>query len=67
MRDNRQAPRAQPIEIELDGHTAERLHRLAACCDDDPRRIAASLLHDILRDDEETNCLGAPVDYRDLN
>lgn len=66
MRDNRFFP-PRAIEIELDEWTAERLQRLAACCEDDPRRVAASLLHDILRDDEETNCLGAPVDPRHIN
>lgn len=68
MRNDRYAPRGNTIEIELDSLTAERLERLArACGEADPMTIAASLLHDILRDDEETNCLGRPADPRLLN
>ncbi len=43
------------ITIPLSGETAERLQNLADFCHADPRSVAASLLHDILKDDEEYN------------
>ena len=42
---------SRAIEIELDAATQERLDDLARVCGADARQIAASLLHDILRDD----------------
>jgi hypothetical protein len=43
------------IAVPLSGETAERLRNLADFCHADPRTVAASLLHDILKDDEEYN------------
>lgn len=43
------------ISIPLDGETAERLQNLSDVCHAAPTNVAASLLHDILKDDEEAN------------
>lgn len=43
------------ISIPLDGETAARLQSLSDVCHATPTRIAASLLYDILKDDEEAN------------
>lgn len=43
------------ISIPLDGETAARLQNLSDVCHAAPTNIAASLLHDILKDDEEAN------------
>jgi bacterioferritin (cytochrome b1) len=43
------------ITIPLDGESAERLKNLADACHAAPDRVAASLLHDVLKDDEEAN------------
>jgi hypothetical protein len=43
------------IKIPLDGETAERLRNFSDLCHAAPERIAASLLHDVLKDDEEAN------------
>jgi len=46
--------------LELDDKTVARLLRLARACGDDPARIASSLLHDILADDEAVNAIDPP-------
>lgn len=43
------------IKISLDGETARRLANLSNICHADPNKVAASLLHDVLADDEEAN------------
>jgi bacterioferritin (cytochrome b1) len=43
------------LNIPLDGESAERLKNLADICHAAPDRVAASLLHDLLKDDEEAN------------
>jgi predicted transcriptional regulator len=43
------------ISIPLDPQTAARLRNLSDACHAAPTNIAASLLHDILKDDEEAN------------
>lgn len=43
------------ISIPLDGETAARLQNLSDVCHAPPTNVAASLLHDILKDDEEAN------------
>lgn len=43
------------IKIPLDGDTVRRLANLSDICHADPVRVAASLLHDVLADDEEAN------------
>ena len=45
------------ISIPLDGETAARLQSLSDVCHAAPTNVAASLLHDILKDDEETHLL----------
>lgn len=49
------------LQVTIDHATWGRLFRLAEFCKGDPVQIAASLLHDILKDDEETNCVKAEV------
>jgi predicted transcriptional regulator len=44
-----------PFSIALDGETIDRLMRLSDACHADPRKVAASLLHDLLKDDEFEN------------
>jgi hypothetical protein len=43
------------ISIPLDAQTADRLTHLSDECHADPVSVAASLLHDVLADDEEAN------------
>jgi len=43
------------ISIPLDATTAARLQNLSDVCHAAPTNVAASLLHDILADDEEAN------------
>ena len=43
------------ISIPLDAATAARLQSLSDVCHAAPTNVAASLLHDILKDDEEAN------------
>jgi hypothetical protein len=43
------------FSIPLDGATIDRLMILADVCHAEPVKIAASLLHDILREDAEAN------------
>ncbi len=43
------------ISIPLDGETAARLQNLSDECRAAPTTVAASLLHDMLKDDEEAN------------
>jgi hypothetical protein len=40
------------ISVPLDGETAARLLNLSDVCHAEPVSVAASLLHDILKDDE---------------
>lgn len=49
------------LQVTIDDVTWGRLLRLSEVCRGDPLQIAASLLHDILEDDEETNCIKADV------
>jgi bacterioferritin (cytochrome b1) len=57
------APKNPPetvwISIPLDLETAKRLRGLSRFCDADEKEVAASLLHDVLRDDEEVNIKAA--------
>jgi hypothetical protein len=46
------APPVRGLSIPLDAKTAERLSNLSDVCHNDPVRVAASLLRDILADDE---------------
>lgn len=48
------------ISIPLDGETAERLVNLSDACHADPDNIAAALLRDILKDDEDAHHLLTP-------
>ena len=43
------------IQIELDDETEASLFRLARVCGDAPDKVAASLLRDILADDQTFN------------
>ena len=43
------------IEVEIDDETEAHLLRLSRVCGDSPGKIAASLLHDILADDQTFN------------
>jgi hypothetical protein len=43
------------IKIPLDGETARRLLNLSDLCHAEAEKVAASLLHDILEDDEQAN------------
>lgn len=43
------------ISIPLDSETAARLMNLSDECHAEPVSVAASLLHDLLKDDEESN------------
>lgn len=43
------------IKVPVDGETARRLAALSDVCHADPIKVAASLLHDVLADDEEAN------------
>lgn len=45
------------ISIPLDGETAARLQNLSDVCHAPPTNVAASLLHDILKEDEATHLL----------
>ena len=40
------------ISVPLSGDTVRRLKKLADMCHADPKAVAASLLHDVLADDE---------------
>lgn len=51
------------ISIPVDAETLRRLTSLADICHADPKAVAASLLYDILKDDEESHSLELmPVD-----
>lgn len=43
------------MSIPLSGRTAERLRNLSNDCHAAPHKVAASLLHDVLADDEEAH------------
>lgn len=43
------------ISVPLDRKTAARLQNLSDVCHATPTNVAASLLHDVLADDEESN------------
>ena len=47
------------FSIPLNGETIERLMMLSDICHADPVKVAASLLHDVLKDDEEANAEAA--------
>jgi hypothetical protein len=49
------------FSIPLDGATIDRLMNLADVCHAEPVKIAASLLHDILREDADAHELQAPA------
>lgn len=57
VRSMRKAPEANTVwvSIPLDAETAERLRNLSDICHADEQSVAASLLHDILKDDAETH------------
>ena len=56
------------IPIPLSQETVRRLQALSNICHADPVKIAASLLHDVLKDDEESNfLLTAPPASASLN
>ncbi len=40
------------VQVPLDAATAERLHNLANMCHAAPTSVAASLLHDVLAEDD---------------
>jgi hypothetical protein len=48
------------LPISLDAATVARLARLSRACGAHPAALAASLLHDILLDDEAVNVLDRP-------
>jgi hypothetical protein len=54
-----EAPPVRWLSIPLDAKTAERLANLSDVCHNDPVRVAASLLRDILADDEQAHFLEA--------
>lgn len=43
------------VSVPLDAETAERLRALSDICHADEKSVAASLLHDVLKDDEEAH------------
>ena len=45
------------VRVPLDEETAARLQNLSDLCRADPVSVAASLLHDVLKDDEESHHL----------
>lgn len=45
------------VRIPLPAETAQRLRALADVCHNDQAAVAASLLHDILKDDEDAHFL----------
>ena len=45
------------IEVAVDGETLRRLMKIADMSHAAPRAVAASLLHDILKDDEDAHLL----------
>lgn len=47
------------VPIPLDRETIARLARLGRLVDDHPMRIAGSILHDVLKDDEDAHILDA--------
>ena len=49
-------PCTDTLTIPLDPRTAARLAKLSAICDDEPEVLAASLLHDVLLEDEIAHC-----------
>jgi hypothetical protein len=57
MEKHREKVGLRRISIVLDEATADRLENLSDACHDAPERVAASLLHDILRDDAESHYL----------
>jgi hypothetical protein len=54
-----EAPPVRWISIPLDAETAARLAHLSDECHADPVSVAASLLHDVLADDEAAHSPGA--------
>ena len=63
-----EAPPIRWISIPLDAETADRLANLSDECHADSASVAASLLHDILKDDAETHhLLEAPAPSRSIN
>lgn len=45
------------LPVPLSGETLRRLTKLADICHADPKAVAASLLNDILKDDEDAHLL----------
>lgn len=43
------------FNIPLDHETVARLMHLSEICHGDPRQVAASLIHDVLKDDEQAH------------
>ena len=54
-----EAPPVRWISVPLDAKTAARLANLSDECHCDPVKVAASLLHDVLADDEAAEYPGA--------
>lgn len=48
------------VPVPMGRETRRRLARLAEIVEDGPTRVAASLLRDLLRDDEDAHKLNAP-------
>lgn len=56
------------IRIPLDGETAARLRNLSNICHADPVSVAASLLHDVLKEDADAHfLLSAPSGSSAIN
>lgn len=59
MSDAKKSTETVWINVPLDLETRKRLRGLAKFCQADDTEVAASLLHDILRDDEQENVRSA--------
>jgi hypothetical protein len=55
------------FSIPLTGETIDRLMNLANICHADPRKVAGSLLRDVLREDLEAHQEAEPADLRQLH
>jgi hypothetical protein len=55
------------LVLDVSQETIARLQSLSDICHADPRAVAASLLHDILKDDEAAHFLTAPPPGTKLN
>jgi hypothetical protein len=55
------------FSIPLSSATIDRLMALSDICHADPVKVAASLLHDVLKDDEEANAEAATATHHPQN